>query len=331
MAHQQDNAGPADESLNSESQPVISEAEVSALLAASASDVRLYDMMAHRVARGRLPMLDILHQAFVGYLRTSLNRMVNRMPQQVAIESVDTVKIADYLAGLATPASIDIVRVKPLAGPVLFVTNPELAFVLVDRFFGGPGKAVDRGPEAVLSPAEERCTQVVLKQIWADLALAWAPIAKLEFELVKHERSSVFVNVGAGADPIIVNRFRIDFDNGGGTFDFAIPQSALAPLTDALAGSPSKAAVGAWSNWPATARNYLNDALTHVRVVMGHAEMSLAELVQLKPGDVVPIEAPQLATLFAGTVPVLAGKFGVSRGRNALKLTGPEPRGDQVK
>lgn len=328
MAAKDDNAGAADQSPTTESQ-VISEDEVSALLAPSASDVVLYDMTAHRVSRGRLPMLDILHQAFVGFLRASLNKLVNSMPQQVSIESVETVKIADYLAGLPTPASIDLVRVKAFAGPVLFVTDPELAFVLVDRFFGGPGRSVARDAEATLTPTEERFTQVVLKQIWADLALAWAPIAKLDFELLKHERSPVFVNVGAGADLIIVNRFRVDFDNGGGTFDFAIPQSALAPLADALAGSPSKAAVGAWGDWPRTARAYLNDALVRVRVEMGHAQMSLAELVQLKPGDVVPIEAPQVATLLAGQVPVLAGKFGVSRGRNALKLTGPAPRGDR--
>jgi flagellar motor switch protein FliM len=306
---------------------LISEDEVAALLdrEEGEQEVRLYDMLAHRVARGRLPMLDILHQAFVGLLRASLNKLVNSMPQ-VAIESVDTVKIADYFAGLPSPASIDVVRVKPLAGPVLFVTDPGLAFILVDRFFGGPGKSVEREPESVLTPAEERFSQVVLKQIWADLAQAWAPIAKLEFELVKHERSAVFVNVGGGTDSIIVNRFRIDFDNGGGSFDFAIPQAALAPLADSLAGSPSKAAIGAWSTWPATVRGYLNDAVVNVRVVMGHAQMSLRELVQLKPGDVVPIDAPQSATLLVGDVPVLAGKFGVSRGQNALKLTGPAAR-----
>jgi flagellar motor switch protein FliM len=329
MAPAADNPDTADESPTTESQ-VISAEEVSALLAPSEDGVRLYDMTAHRVSRGRLPMLDILHQAFVGYLRASLNKLVNCMPQQVAIESVDTVKIADYLASLPAPASIDVVRVKAFAAPVLFVTDPELAFVLVDRFFGGSGTPVAREADAALTPAEERFTQVVLRQMWTDLAQAWAPIAKLDFELLKHERSPVFVNVGAGADPIIVNRFRIDFENGGGTFDFAIPQAALAPLADALAGSPSKAAVGAWSDWPRTARGYLNDALIRVRVVVGHAEMSLAELVQLKPGDVVAIESPQTATLFAGQVPVLAGKFGVSRGRNALKLTGPAPRGDRT-
>jgi len=309
------------------SDKLISEDEAAALLEQPPGEpeVREYDMLAHRVARGRLPMLDILHQSFVGLLRASLNKLVGAMPQ-VAIESVDSVRTADYLASLPVPASIDVVRVKPLAGPVLFVTDPGLAFVLVDRYFGGPGKSVEREPEAILTPAEERFAQVVLRQIWADLAQAWTPIAKLEFELVKHERSSMFVNIGAGADSIIVNRFRVDFDNGGGGFDFAIPQAALAPLADALAGAPARAAVGAWSTWPASVRGLLNDAVLDVRVVMGHAEMNLRDLIQLKPGDIVAIEAPQAATLLIGDVPVLAGKFGVSRGRNALKLTGPAAR-----
>ena len=200
---------------------------MSALLAPPDGEVRLYDMTAHRVSRGRLPMLDILHQAFVGFLRTSLNKLVNRLPQ-VSIESVDTVKIADYLAGLPNAgehrpgARASRSRVRCSSSPRR--SSPSSWSIASSAERESPSSAT---AESTLTPAEERCTQVVLKQIWADLALAWAPIAKLEFELLKHERSSIFVNVGAGADPIIVNRFRVDFDNGGGTFDFAIPQAAL--------------------------------------------------------------------------------------------------------
>jgi len=42
--------------------------------------------------------------------------------------------------------------------------------------------------------------------------------------------------------------------------------------------------------------------------------------VRLVPGDVIPIEAPQDVRLLAGDVPVYRGKFGISQGRNALKI-----------
>jgi flagellar motor switch protein FliM len=46
----------------------------------------------------------------------------------------------------------------------------------------------------------------------------------------------------------------------------------------------------------------------------------LRELVRLSPGDIIPIEPPQQVTLFAGNVPLYRGRFGVSQGRNALKI-----------
>jgi flagellar motor switch protein FliM len=56
------------------------------------------------------------------------------------------------------------------------------------------------------------------------------------------------------------------------------------------------------------------------RAVLAQAQISLRQLVSLAPGDIIPIEAPQQVTLFAGDVPLYRGRFGISQGRNALKI-----------
>jgi flagellar motor switch protein FliM len=53
---------------------------------------------------------------------------------------------------------------------------------------------------------------------------------------------------------------------------------------------------------------------------LGHAQISLGELVRLVPGDIIPIDAPEQVLLLAGDVPLYRGKFGVSQGRNALRI-----------
>ena len=64
----------------------------------------------------------------------------------------------------------------------------------------------------------------------------------------------------------------------------------------------------------------LQDAQLDTRAVLAQAQISLRELVRLSPGDIIPIEAPQQVTLLAGDVPLYRGRFGVSQGRNALKI-----------
>jgi len=46
----------------------------------------------------------------------------------------------------------------------------------------------------------------------------------------------------------------------------------------------------------------------------------LRELVTMARGDIIPIEPPQQVTLLAGDVPLYQGRFGISQGRNALKI-----------
>jgi flagellar motor switch protein FliM len=64
----------------------------------------------------------------------------------------------------------------------------------------------------------------------------------------------------------------------------------------------------------------LQDAQLDMRAILAQAQISLRELVTLSPGDIIPIEAPQQVTLLAGDVPLYQGRFGVSQGRNALKI-----------
>ena len=47
--------------------------------------------------------------------------------------------------------------------------------------------------------------------------------------------------------------------------------------------------------------------------------MTLGDLVNLTPGDVIGIDTPRVATVFAHGVPLIEGRFGVQAGRNAVE------------
>jgi len=114
------------------------------------------------------------------------------------------------------------------------------------------------------SADEERFTQCCSSSL-GDLALAWRD-RELDFELVKHERSPVFVNVGA-ARLIIVNRFRVDFDSGGGTSTSPFAGGARAACR-CTRGCPRKPPPRL-GDWPRTPAAYLNDALVACAFEMG--------------------------------------------------------------
>ena len=63
-----------------------------------------------------------------------------------------------------------------------------------------------------------------------------------------------------------------------------------------------------------------------VASVLGRAELSVKEMLDLSPGDVISLDALDKVTLYAEGVPVFFGEFGASNGKNAIKVTGKVSR-----
>lgn len=308
---------------------VLTDEEAAALLERKGpkpGEARPLDLAKLRISHGRLPMLEMLHQTFVGLYRTSIGAMVKR-EVQVSLQRIETQKCADYFAALKAPASLDVVNVKPLKGSALFSIEPALLYQMVETFYGGNGRGFARDSERPITPAEHRFGQMLIKQMFADLKKAWAPIAQLEFEIARSESNPAFVSIANPGEGLLVNRFLVELPNGSGTIDFVIPEPMFEPLRESLRNPGGAPKNDSSANWPAILREHLRDAVVEVRGVLAETRLNLRELVALKPGDVLNIDAPGAARLCVGDVPVYSAKFGISGERNALKLTGPTPAG----
>ncbi len=160
----------------------------------------------------------------------------------------------------------------------------------------------------------------MLRSLAADLGAAWAPVAAVEFDLVKQETNPRLVQLGAPQENVLVLKFAVEFGAHSGRMDWLLPETLLAPVRETLAGDGGPAAARRQEAWGPALTAALQDAEVDTRAILAQAQISLRELVRLSPGDIIPIEAPQQVLLYAGDVPLYRGRFGVSQGRNALKI-----------
>ncbi len=306
--------------------PVISEEEAAALLerASHPGEARPLDLAKLRIVSGKLPVLETVNQSFAAAFAKSMTKLVKR-EVQATLQSIETHKAEDYFATLSMPACIDVVAAKPIQGQVLFCLDTTLLSALVDGYYGGPGRSIQRNPDQPLTPAELRFAQQVLKQMFADLKQAWVPLAPIELEVIKHESNPRLIEGVAPEEMLLVNRFLLELPGGTGTVDFVIPEKALDPLRDKMRGDAGAAPRATSTvNWRAAMTEHLKNIEVQVRGVLAESRLNLRDLKGLKPGDVIPVPAPGPATLLVGRVPVYSGKFGISREHNALKLTAPQ-------
>ena len=297
----------------------ISSEEVAALLEKETPDgVRPFDFNAHRISLTQLPMLETACKAFAGRAGASLTALLGR-DASLQCDSLHTAKAGELQVSLPNPASLVVVRIKPLPGFAFISVDPGILLTLLDGFFGGSGRATS-DPQAAIAPAAQRFLALMIRSFTADFSAAWAPVAPVEMELVKQETNPQFVHLGEPLDPVISARFKLIYGEHTGGFDLLLPESLLAPVREALASDGTPRAVRPKVDWAPSLKSALQTAEIEVRAILTEAEISLRDLVSLVPGDVIPIETPQTATLLAGEVRLYRGRFGVSQGHNAIKI-----------
>lgn len=73
--------------------------------------------------------------------------------------------------------------------------------------------------------------------------------------------------------------------------------------------------------WTQALEAQIKDTEVGIESQLASATISLRQLINLKAGDVLPIQMPKTVDLYVEDMPVFRGEFGISRGRNAVRIT----------
>ncbi|MFZ5594667.1 MAG: flagellar motor switch protein FliM [Pseudomonadota bacterium] len=278
-----------------------------------------------RIVRGRLPTLEMINERFARHFRISLFNMLRRTPE-ISVNGVQMLKFAEYVHSLFVPANLNLVRINPLRGTALFVFDPKLVFIVVDNFFGGDGRFYTRIEGREFTPTEMRVIQMMLQQVFKDLREAWTPVMSVDFEYIQSEVNPQFANIVSPTEVVVVTTFHIELDGGGGDLHVTMPYSMIEPIREVLDAGVQSDRSDVDERWLLALRDEIKEAKINVSSVLAEVDITLRDLMKMKPGDVIPFEIPDTVTLIAEDVPVFRGVFGVSDGRNSVKVTSPIKR-----
>ncbi len=288
---------------------------------------RTYDFASQdRIVRGRLPTLEMINERFVRTWRIGLFNLLRRSAE-LSVRGIETVKFSEYLHSLYVPTNLNLIKFKPLRGVGLIVFEPKLVFTMVDNFFGGDGRYPAKIEGREFTATEMRVIQLLLKQTFADLVDAWAPVMPVDFEYITSEVNPHFANIVSPREYVVVSRFHVELDGGGGDLHVTLPYSMLEPIRELLDAGIQSDRVHDDDSFRVTLHEQLRGAEVTVSSVLAHKQLSLRQLTGLKVGDILPIDLPKLVPVCVEQVPVFTGEFGISNGVNAVKITAKHPPG----
>lgn len=314
---------------------VLSDDEVDALLDGvesgeievhSAGGPRYASVRAHEIPRRsrivskNFPRLELLNEKFAARLQKHTRQLLHC---ELGLSCTETTGLSfgDICAQHVDALVAVEFAAAPLHGHGAIVFGADLVHQLVELFFGGAGSQRKTPANNGFTIGEYRVIHAYTNIILDTLQEIWEPILALKPERSKTESGINLLNIADETDQVIRSSFDFSFAEHCGTFHLLLPNAMVETLLPLFKGTDRKADQAQDDMWADAIRTGLLDIKVRLSSNVGHARMTLGELICLEPGHIIGIDSPRFATLFAQNVPLLEGRFGVHGGRNAVEAS----------
>jgi flagellar motor switch protein FliM len=282
--------------------------------------VRTYNLATQeRIVRGRMPTLEIINERFARLLRVGLFNFLRRSAE-VSVGSVRVSKYSEFIRNLVVPTNLNLVHMKPLRGTALMVFDPGLVFLLVDNLFGGDGRFHTRVEGRDFTQTEQRIILRILDIVFEAYTKSWEPVYPVEFEYIRSEMNTQFANIATPNEVVVASTFTVELGSVSGQIHFCMPYSMIEPIRDALTSSLQGEALEVDKRWIRLMTQQIQIAEVELVASLGTAKVSFDEILNMRVGDIIPLNIPETIEATVDGVPVLDCTYGVLNGQYALKV-----------
>ncbi|WP_291632450.1 flagellar motor switch protein FliM [Clostridium sp.] len=284
---------------------VLSQSEIDSLLSALSSGeikpdqlpgeeekhkIKLYDFRSpQKFSKDHLRTLELIHDNYgriiSGYLSAQLRNNI-----KVKIESIQQITYDEFIHSIPNPTILTIFKMPPLSGSILFETNPQFSFQVIDILLGGMGSRKFKLKE--FSDIDKNILKKVNAGLIDNLKLAWEDVLDVEPEIEALETNPALNQTLAPNEPVALITFSVEMCNNSTFINICIPYLSIEKVLDKLV-------VQYWfrendEEIVSESRDRLKERLNIVSVpitgMLGSTNITVNEFLQLTEGDVITLD-----------------------------------------
>ena len=282
-----------------------------------------YDLTSQdKIIRGRMPTLDIIHERFSRAVRMNLSGQLRKLVT-LNILPTDTMKFGEFINTLPLPSCMSVIRFETLRGSGLVVLESKLAYALIDCYLGGTDRPYTKVEGKDFTPIELSIIRRVVSAALEDLEKAWSPVTPMSIGFVRTETNPQFVGIVPPNDIVIVTTFNVELENTSGTLSIVMPFSTIEPIRQKLVSGFQQEVIERDDYWANMMTRHIEETELHVTAELGSTVITMRQLMDLKVGDVIPLQSDVASGLPVSLESVVRfrGLYGSSRGSQAVQIT----------
>jgi flagellar motor switch protein FliM len=286
----------------------------------------------NRVSKDQVKMLHSIHESFGRLYSASLTTLLRGLVE-LELKSVEQVTYGELLMSLASPTCLVIFNMEPLKGGAALEINANILFRFIDRLLGGSGLLPVRLRE--FTEVEQVLIERIAMRAMLDLQQAWQHGGTFGFRVAHLETNPQFVQLTAPSEVVIVVTFDVRVGEETGQMMLAYPHLLLEPVMPKLNTHRYFATTqrsASEQEGQGLEDNVMRVGLT-VRGVLAETSITIRDLLDLKPGEVLPLNRPATAPALVELegIPRFTGRAGTVNRHKAVRLLSVIPKGEIIR
>lgn len=282
----------------------------------------LYDFRRpDRVSKDQMRTLQNLHEGYARQFSTSLTNFL-RTFVEIELVSVDQLTYSEFIMSISNPSCIYLFKMEPLNGNAILEINPSLVFYIIDRLFGGQGRAAEQNREMTL--IEQNVMNRIVERSLTDLKSVWEHVGVFSPKIETYETNPQFVQIAPPGETVILISLEVRMQNASGLMSICYPYMLLESVINNLSGESWMSSQSeATKETRELLENEIRDIPLTISTVIGRTSLTIRDLLQLQHGDILCLDKPfdsDLTVQIEGKTK-MAARSGLVGRKKAIRIT----------
>lgn len=275
----------------------------------------------HKLSKEQLRTLQAMHEAFARGLASGLSAYLRALVEAQVV-SAEAMPYDDFARGVANPGIMAVFKLPPLEGSIIVELAPALGLAMLDRLLGGPGTRPRRVRE--LTELEQPVIKRIIERAMESFPAAWDHVIPVKPQFEHLELNPRYAQLVPPGELVIVISLEVSLRGVPGRLNLCIPYVVIEPVVEKLSAHYlfSDVRRGATPLQDRALRQRIGSVAVPVRVLLGRAEVTIQELLELQEGDYIPVDTrvDEPLTVLVGSRPKFLARPGRSGGRMAFAV-----------
>ena len=284
---------------------VLSQSEIDALLSALSTGslepdelqkeeekhkVKVYDFRSpQKFSKDHIRTLELIHDNYARIISNFLTAQL-RKNVKVKIETVEQITYEEFIHSIPNPTIMTMFRMPPLTGTILFETNPQFSYQIIDVLLWGTGERNTVSKE--FSDIDKNIMMQITSGMISNLKLAWEDILSVEPEVESLETNPAINQTLAPNEPVALVTFSVEMGKSNTFINICIPYLSIEKVLDKLV-------VQYWFQNEKDAsgdevREKIKEGLNPVEIEMsaelGCTHLTIDDFLNLSRGDIIRLD-----------------------------------------